>query len=352
MSLSLLTSALNMVHYALLRKNIEFKKIAFIRNVSAAVAAVISIIMAFWGAGVWALVANTVIATIVAIPLYYRGTKWLPSFQWDSSLLKEILSFGLFTTGTMVITNLVGNADYLLLGKWVGASAVGAYTLAYMMTNSMMGQITTMIERVMYPFYSKIQNDIEKMKMYYLKAVQYYALSIFPIMLTIILFGGWLIPLIFSAKWEESILPSKILALATMINTLTSGYNLLFRSVGNPKYEFKIKRITSLYIYLPILVVGIYFYGIIGAAVGVLASKIIGFFVHQFILNKYFEIRTIQLLKINSRLFSICAIVIALRFLLPHIIANEYFVLGCYVLVFGGLYYYFYKSEILSLVKV
>lgn len=131
LSLSILTRALNTVHLAQLRRDMAFKKIAFANNISSLVAGAIAVIMAFLDCSIWALVANDVVAYVITVPLFYNATKWLPSFQWDKTIFKEVLSFGVFITGTRVITNLASNADYLLIGKWVGASAVGAYTLAF-----------------------------------------------------------------------------------------------------------------------------------------------------------------------------------------------------------------------------
>src|SRR5690554_4279637 len=125
LSLSILTSALNTVHFSQLRKELNFKKIAFIRNVSSFVAGIFAVCMAFLDFGVWALVANDIIAYVITVPLFYSATKWKPKIQWDRSILKEVLSFGIFITGSKIIINLVGNADYLLIGKWEGVSAVG-----------------------------------------------------------------------------------------------------------------------------------------------------------------------------------------------------------------------------------
>lgn len=351
LSLSILTRALNTVHMAQLKREMSFKKIAFANNTSSLIAGTLAIILAFSDFGVWALVANDVIAYIITVPLFYNATKWLPSLQWDKATFKGILSFGVFTTGTRVITNLAGNADYLLIGKWVGSSAVGAYTLAFMMTNLVRSQITMMLDRVMYPFYSSIQDDLEKLKSYYLKIVEYYVMLLYPIMLTLFLFSQILVPLFFGNKWDDTIIPLKLLSLAIMINILTSGYNLLFRSIGKPKYEFKIQQITSLLIYLPCLSVGTYFYGIIGAAAGVLTSALVTFFVNQYILKKHFQIEIKHLFKQMYKVIYLCVGLSIFVFSLRYFKVNEYIIICIYILLLGTAYIALFKSKLLKILR-
>lgn len=351
LSLSILTRALNTVHLAQLRRDMAFKKITFANNISSLVAGVIAVIMAFLDCGIWALVANDVVAYVITVPLFYNATKWLPSFQWNKTIFKEVLSFGVFITGARVITNLASNADYLLIGKWVGASAVGAYTLAYMMTNLVKAQITMMLDKVMFPFYSSIQDDIEKLKSYYLRVIKYYALLLYPIMLTLFLFSKILVPLFFGDKWDDTIIPLQLLTLATMINVLTSGYNLLFRSIGQPKYEFKIQQITTLLIYLPCLSVGIYFYGVIGAAAGVLISAFAAFFVNQYVLKKYFQLTFKDIFQQTYQIIFLCISLLIIVLALRWVELNEYIIIGVYVLLFGGSYIVLFKNNFIKMLR-
>src|SRR5690606_24306217 len=80
LSLSVLSSPVNLVHKAMLLKAMNFKKMAFIENISAIASGVLSLVLAFAGAGVWSLVFNSLATFVIAIPLYFRATQWLPSF--------------------------------------------------------------------------------------------------------------------------------------------------------------------------------------------------------------------------------------------------------------------------------
>lgn len=351
LSLSILMRALNSVHAAQLKRDLEFKKLATINNISILGAGIIAIILALLGVGVWAIVINTLLINFISIPLYYKATKWLPCKEFDTKLLKEILSFGAYTTATQVLLNFVNNADYLLLGKFIGPTAVGVYTIAYMMTNQVTGQISTMVDRVMFPFYSSIQDRVDDLNNYYIKQVNYYIVIIYPIMLTVLLFSNHLIEILFGVKWNEASMPAQILAIAVMINVLTSGYNLLFRSVGKPAYEFKIQRINTLGIYLPLLILGIYSYGLIGAAYAVLISNIIVFFINRYVLYKHFRLKIGRVFIENKQIFYISFILFILVNILRFFNFNEVFVFAVYIVLLGGCYYSIFKKQIIKLVR-
>src|SRR5690606_6899791 len=93
LSLGILSSPVNLVHKAQLIKAMDFKKMAFIENISNLVSGVIAIVLAFMGAGVWSLAFNSVATIIVAMPLYFNATKWKPRFIWEKSAFKDVFGF-------------------------------------------------------------------------------------------------------------------------------------------------------------------------------------------------------------------------------------------------------------------
>jgi teichuronic acid exporter len=351
LSISILTSAMNTVHFSQLRRELNFKKIAQVRNFSTLVAGIIAITLAFTGFGIWALVANSVVAYIITVPLFYYATKWKPSFIWDKNIFKEILAFGIYLTGSKIIINLSGNADYLFLGKFEGATVVGVYTLAFMMTSLVSNQITSMLDTVLFPFYSSLKGNIKEIKKYYLKMIGYYSIVTYPIMTTLFLFTDTIVLNIFGVQWIDSIIPIKVLSVSIMINILTSSYNILFRSIGKTDYEFKVQQLTSVGIYLPLLFVGIYYYGLIGAATAVLVSKTVNLFVHKYILRKHFEIHFYEIFKKTKKVFIISVFLISSVYILRLFNVNEVFIHVAYIILLPLMYVLSFKNDLLILIR-
>lgn len=345
LSLSLLAAALNVVHKSQLMRSLSFKKIAYINNLSTFGAGVFALISAYLGFGFWALVINTVLSYLISVPLYFYQTRWLPKLEFNTLYLKEILMFGVFTMITQLIINIVSNVDYLLIGKYISASAVGIYTLAFMMTSSVKGQVTSMLNRVMFPFYSKIQDDIELLKSYYVRLVKYYAIILYPLMLIFILFGEEIIRLFYGEKWIETVLPMKILALGMLISVLTNGYNLLFRSIGKPKLEMQI-QIVSIIVYLPSIVIGLYLNGYIGVAWGTVFSTAINFFIAQILLKKHFDMSFITIYKSLYPIFLASVLAGGSSYLMLNYNVNIYIAIIFFLLVFLMIYLLTLKGEV------
>ncbi|GGF51607.1 lipopolysaccharide biosynthesis protein [Echinicola rosea] len=290
LSLGILSSPINLVHKAQLTKAMNFKKIAVVENISSFVSGVIAITLAFMGAGVWSLAFNAVASIVVAMPLYFNATKWTPKLMWEQAAFKDVFGFGLYTTGTSIVNYLIGNFDYLMIGKLLDSQLLGVYTFAFVLTDTFRSKLMSVINKVMYPVYGKMQSSEKSLKKYYLTTVNYNSIIIFPIMLFMIVLGEQFILDIFGEKWEESVAPLSILAFAVMIHMMVNSNTSLIRGMGKPRLELTLQIIKSL-IFIPTLFFGIHFYGILGAAWAVVVNKIIAVIIAQYTFNKLLMIK-------------------------------------------------------------
>lgn len=290
LSLGILSSPVNLVHKAQLTKAMNFKKIAFIENISSFVSGGTAIILATMGAGVWSLAFNAVASIVVAMPFYFNATKWKPKFMWEKSAFKDVFGFGLYTTGTNVVNYLIGNFDYLMIGKLLDSHSLGIYTFAFVLTDTFRSKLMTIINKVMYPVYGKMQSDVKSLKKYYLTTVNYNSIIVFPIMVFMIALGKPFIINVFGDKWGGSIEPLGILALAVMIHMMVNSNTSLIRGMGKPKLELILQIVKSL-IFIPTLFYAIHYYGILGAAWAVVVNKVIAVLIAQYTFNKLLNIK-------------------------------------------------------------
>ncbi|NIJ54979.1 lipopolysaccharide biosynthesis protein [Dyadobacter arcticus] len=289
-SLGILSSPVNLIHKAQLTKRMDFKKMAFIDNVSNIIAGSLSLILAFSGFGIWSLAFNSVASIAIAMPLYFSATKWIPKRIWSYSAFIDVFGFGVYTTGTGVINYLINNIDYLLIGKLLASQALGSYTFAFVLTDTFRGRMIAVINNVMYPMYGKKQSDPESLKKYYLKVVNYNSLFIYPIMVFFVALGSPFIVNIFGDKWQDSVIPLKILSISVMVHMLVNSNTALIRGMGRPGLELKLQLFKAV-IYIPILMTSIYYYGIVGAAYAILINKVFAVILAQYTFNNLLNIK-------------------------------------------------------------
>lgn len=298
LSLSILSSPLILVHKAQLTKDLNFKKIARIENVSAITSGIISLALAFSGAGVWSLVFNSVATFVISVPMYFFATRWRPALIWEDRAFRDIFGFGIYTTGTNFSNNLINKLDYLFIGKFVSAGALGAYTLAFVMTDAFRSQVMSIMNRVMYPVYGKAQKDLVSMKQYYLNVVKYNSLIINPIMGVLIILGESIVLDFFGEKWIETIIPLKVIAVSVIFHMMANSNNVLIRGMGKSRLEFFIQLFKAIFIFLPAISIGVFYYGIIGAAYAVLFNKVISVFIAQYFLRKLINLNVTELISV------------------------------------------------------
>lgn len=284
LSIGILFSPVNLVHKALLTKAMNFKRMAFIDNTSNIIAGCISLVLAYMGAGVWALVFNTVAIVIISIPLYFWASRWYPKFIWNKDAFNDVFGFGAYTTGTNIINYFINNVDYLLIGKLLSAKALGSYTFAFVLTDTFRSRLMAVINNVMYPIYGQNQGDHVSLKKYYLKVISYNSIIVYPIMIFMLAVGGPFILRFFGDKWNGSTPALQILSVSVMVHMLVNSNTALIRGMGKPGLEFKLQIIKST-IFIPTLYYGVVHWGITGAAFAVLINKFVAVIVAQYTFN-------------------------------------------------------------------
>lgn len=290
LSLGILFGSVSLVHKAQLFREMRFKKTAFIDSLSSVISGCLALICAFAGAGVWSLVVNSVAAVVIAIPLYFKATGWSPQFKWGKQAFKDVFGFGSYATGSNILNYVYNNIDYLLIGRLVSSSALGVYSLAFVLTDTFRSKIMAVMNRAIYPFYGRNQNDPAVLKKYYLKVVQFNCIVIYPIMIFFCMLGRPFLLDFFGANWEQTILPLQILSVSVMFHMMVSGNTALLRGLGRPGLEMKLQIIKTV-IYVPVLAVGVIYYGAAGAAAAVLINKIVGVVIAQYVFSKLLTVK-------------------------------------------------------------
>ena len=349
LSISFVLKPLNVVHIVNITRELDFRRIVLPQNTSHIAAAIIAIIMALMGFGVWSLVFQRILSDLFLVIIYLFMNLWKPKMRFSKTSFKKIFSFGAYATGTGIFNYLTGNIDYLLIGKLLGAQPLGVYTLAYNVTYVIRGQIMNVVNKVFYPVYSKVQDDLLVIKKYYFKVIKYNCIIIYPIMVGLILLAKPLVLIGLGEKWSEAVIPIRLMAGAGLVHLLTSSNAILLRGIGRPKLEMIMSIIKTLGVTVPLIIVGVLYYGIVGAAGGLLVAKTVIFFINNITLRKVASIKFSEILTNAGSLFAITLVTIILSFFI-----SDYLILmalfGIYLLIHLRVSYQDIK-QILLLIK-
>lgn len=275
MALTLAFEGFSSVAEIRLSRRMKFKSLVIAELTGTVIASTAALGLAWQGAGVWALVALQVVRAATRSLFIWIFARWRPRmrFQWEK--LRNLTRLSGYMLGNKIAAFVRGNIDNLLIGALLGATALGIYALAFMLTETIRVQIGNIIGRVMYSAYSRLHGDRKEVKRLYLKVVNYTALAVFPITISLFALADPIIRFGFGEEWVGAIVPLRILAVASALIALAGNPSDVLRGLGLPEVSFRIQMTTTFGVAVPGIAMGAFFSGLAGAACGILAAAIV-----------------------------------------------------------------------------
>jgi O-antigen/teichoic acid export membrane protein len=239
LSLTFLSSSVYAVQQSLLVREMHFNRLAKIDLWTTLLASVTGIGAALLGSGVMSLVYQSLVGSFFTMVLTMRAGRWRPRFifRWDE--LKSVGSYSLNLTGFNVFNYFARNADYLLIGKFLGARNLGYYTLAYRLLLYPLTAVSDVVARVMFPVYSRVQDDNRTFREMYLRVAGAIALITFPMMLGLMSTGRAFVFSFYGAKWEPIIILLLILAPVGLVQSILTTVGLIYQAKGRTDWMFR-----------------------------------------------------------------------------------------------------------------
>lgn len=236
--LSLIVDALSIIQQNKLRKQLEFKKLAIVTVLAYALGAAVALFMAYSGAGVWALVANTLGGSLFMAILVWLATRWLPSLTFSRASLRNLFGFGGYLLASNILQTVCQNLQGLIIGRRFSATQMGYYSQAAKLDNICSYSIPQIIIQVVFPVFSSLQDDYERIRKAALKVMGVIAHLIFPLMALLILIAEPLITGLYGEKWLPSVPYFRILCVGGIFVCLQNVNFYVVASVGKSRALF------------------------------------------------------------------------------------------------------------------
>jgi PST family polysaccharide transporter len=264
LALTFIISGFSIAHKAILEKKIAFRILAKIEIISVILGSITGISSAFLGLGVWSLVVQTLVFVSSTSILLWLTSQWKPQFVFCVNDLREVSSYSLNLTGFSVFNYFVRNADYILIGRFLGSQDLGYYTLAYRLMLYPLQNVSSVIGRVMFPVLSQFQDDNVKFRSVYLKAIATISLIVFPLMTGLCVLAEPFILVVFGQQWRPVIILLIILSPLGMIQSLATTVGNIYNAKGRTDWLF-IWGIVTGFLAIIAFIIGLH-WGIIGVA--------------------------------------------------------------------------------------
>lgn len=245
-SIILIVNSFSLVQSIQLQKNLRFKALSVRNIIAALIGAVVAIIMALLGYGVWSLVFSNLIAAITSVILLWRMSSWRPTLEFSFNSLKNMFSFG----GLMLLSSLVEtaytNIQGLIIGKVFTAKDLGYYTQARKLEDVPTNALSSIVNQVSFPVFSQLQDNLNSLRAGVQRNITSISFLNFPLMVLFIVIARPLIILLYTQRWEESIPYFQILCVGAMLYVINTVNTNVIRSLGKGALYFWVQLIKRL----------------------------------------------------------------------------------------------------------
>jgi len=336
--IGIIFNALYLIPVAKMTRNIDFKNSAKINILSVTGSGFAGICMAFYGAGVWALVVQQVLFHFIRMVCLHLFVKWKPRKIFSFNVIRELFGFSVNLLGTSILNMVFNNLYFVIIGKFYSKNQVGLYSQANKLNETTNYSFQTILVGSTYALLVKIQNDDERFRRVFREIAKKTSLITFPVMLCLIAVAKPLISIILPPVWAPAIPYFQLLCLATLLQPLYTLNTSALNARGQAKLTFRVEFIKKALIIASVLVS--FQFGIIAMLVGYAISCAIAYLISVLYLKKDLHHYIKHQLSdfVNSMLFGVgIAFVI---WLIQFLISNKYFLLStqlvCAAIIYFG----------------
>jgi len=260
-----------------LRIELDFKTQTQINLISTFVAGIISVFLAYYGFGVWALVYYQLLQSLIKAVLY--NMKELPIFGFYMKSFKKLFGYGSKLLAASLINNIFYNIYNVVIGKTFNATELGYYERAKKLQNMITDNVNSGIQIVSFPFMSKFQDNQTKLEFGYRKIFSLLAFLNFPLMFFLILSAKPLIIFLLSEKWSASIPFLQLLAIVGLLYPIHSLNMNILEVKGRTDILLKIEIVKKIIVI--IIIIFSIKYGIKGLIIGQIIASLISFVINS-----------------------------------------------------------------------
>lgn len=232
LSFSFLIGSFGTQHGAMLVRNMQFGRKAIAGISGSIVTLAIAVILALQGFSYWSLVWGNLAGGLTTTTLLFMLSPFRPGWMARGTGVRDMLKFGANITAFDFVNYFHRNLDNILIGRFVGAGALGLYSRAYALLMLPINSIRGPINAVGFPALSQLQDRPEEFRKFSRKITGIIALLSMPLVAFLGVSSFWIIPLVLGPGWEESISIFSILAIAAFFQPVSSMRGQVMLSVN------------------------------------------------------------------------------------------------------------------------
>lgn len=253
----------------ILIRSVRFRRLALLNIASTLLGSVVAVAMAYFGFGIWSLVATDVApAVLTFLSFYIINPIWQPRLGWLKDTARYLLKFGskTFLAGTLLST--LDHIDDIWTGFVLGDTPLGFYSKAYQFATYPRNLLANPLNSVATGTYAHLKDDMHRLSQAFFRVNALLARSSFFLGGLLALIAPEFIRIVLGAKWLPMLDAFRLMLIYTLLDPLKITVANLFTSIGLPE-----KVVKARFLQLIVLLAGLFTLGpslgIVGVAIAV-----------------------------------------------------------------------------------
>lgn len=244
LSLAFLFTAPGIVQGALLTRELKFRSLELRTITATTMSCATGISLAVLGFGAWAIVAQHLVITSTSTALLWRSSPWRPRATFSMESLRGMAAYTSQVFGTRLLAWGTVNVDNLLIGRFLGPSSLGAYTVAFSLMVTPVNRLATPLGQVFFPAYSRMREPA-RIARAWLRGTRMAALIVVPAMLGLVVVAPDFVQVVFGDRWDAAVPVIQILAPVGLIQTLMAFNIGVLQALAYTRVLFRFTAVLS-----------------------------------------------------------------------------------------------------------
>jgi PST family polysaccharide transporter len=295
-ALNFLLLSTGIVQNSILVRALKFKRIALINMAAIGLAGITGIVMAVLGYGIWSIVVQGLLLSSLTSLLYWFTSGVKIRLGFDRTAFSSMFNFGGHAAADSVLSYWARNLDNLLIAKFLGDISLGLYSKAYSIMLLPLVNFSQVISRVLFPSFSSIQNDREKIRRVYLRITRIIAFVTFPLMIALWALAENIVLVFLGQDWTGMIPLLEILCWLGIPQSILTLNGSIYHSLGRADLAFRVGLILKLNLVIG-FVAGLYFGGLLGLALGYAIAGTVNFYPSFYFAGRLIDLKLGEQLK-------------------------------------------------------
>jgi O-antigen/teichoic acid export membrane protein len=243
-----------------LNRATRFERLALISTLASLGSGLLTCGLAVTGYQAWSLVLGQTSHGLFTALVAYWVHPFRPSGKPQFETIRADVAFGAKAASAAILHHFYRNADYYLIGRFLGTSAVGVYRVAFDFAMTPTMAVSQVVNRSALPVYARLSATPKALLEAFLWTLRSLGVLLAPVTAVLLFAADDLLRWVNAGRWLDAAPMVRWLALAALLRCIGHTFPQLFHACRRPALALYDSLLTML-ILLSFLAIGLHFAG-------------------------------------------------------------------------------------------